>query len=101
VTPPVISKVVFTNLANGTLTFYATYPNATNYLPNSIYVNILTSTNVAAPLSSWTVIGNGMVDDGTYAQPPGQLLDPASVTPGVVVPVNSSLPKSFFILQWP
>jgi autotransporter-associated beta strand protein len=101
VTPPTISKVVYTNFANGILIFYANYPNATNYSSDSISVNILTSTNLAAPLSSWTVVGNGIFDDGTIVQPPGQLIDPSSVTPGAIATVNTNLPNSFFILQWP
>jgi hypothetical protein len=101
VTPPKFTQVVFTNLKNGMITFYASYPYATNYPSDSLTVNILTSTNLTSPLSSWTVVGSGIFDDGTVAEPPGQLLDSVNVTPGTTVTVNTNLPQSYFILQLP
>ena len=61
---PVIGRVDYSQLANGTLTF-----NATNGTPNGAY-SILTSTNVALPLASWTTIQTGNYDGSGNIKPP-------------------------------
>jgi hypothetical protein len=99
VAPPSISKIDYSQLANGSITFYGTYPNATNYPFGTFTGNVLTSTNMTSPLSSWKVIATGLIDDGTYAQPPGQLLDTENVTPYLIITVDPTLPKSFYLLQ--
>jgi hypothetical protein len=77
---PVIGRVDYSQLANGTLTF-----NATNGTPNGAY-SILTSTNVALPLSSWTTIQTGNYDgNGNITSLP--------------VNVNPALPQSFYLLK--
>ena len=99
VAPPTISKVDYSQLANGSITFNGTYPNATNYPFGAFPGNILTSTNMASPLSSWTVVSTGLFDNGTYAQPPGQLIDTENVTPYITITVDPTLPKSFYLLK--
>jgi autotransporter-associated beta strand protein len=77
---PVINTVNYSQLANGTLTF-----SATNGTPNGAY-SILTSTNVALPLASWTTIQTGNYDgNGNITSLP--------------VTVNPALPQSFYLLK--
>jgi fibronectin-binding autotransporter adhesin len=77
---PVISRVDYSQLANGTLTF-----TATNGTPNATYY-ILTSTNIALPLSSWTTIQTGNYDGN------------GNIT-ALPVTVNPALPQSFYLLK--
>lgn len=76
---PAITTVDYSQLANGTITI-----NASNGNPNGP-VSVLTTTNLALPLSSWTVLATGNFDGS------GNLNLPVSVDP--------TLPASFFILQ--
>jgi autotransporter-associated beta strand protein len=97
--PPTLSKVDYSQLKNGSITFYGAYANATNYPFGAFSGEILTSTNMASPLSSWTVVSTGLFDDGTYAQPPGQLIDIENVTPYITITVDPTLPQSFYLLK--
>jgi fibronectin-binding autotransporter adhesin len=76
---PTIGSVDFSQLANGTITL-----NAINGNPDGA-VNVLTSTNLALPLSSWTV-----VESATFGGS-GALSLPVTVDP--------TLPQSYFVLQ--
>ena len=77
--PPVISHVDFSTLSSGTITV-----NATNGLAGGP-VNILTSTNVALPLASWTPVTTNSFDgSGNYTD---------------TVTVNPAAPREFFILK--
>jgi hypothetical protein len=77
--PPALTNVDFSQLSNGTITL-----NAINGAPNGP-VNVLTSTNLALPLSSWTTVTSTTFDGN------GNLNLP--------ITVNSALPQSFYILQ--
>ena len=77
--PPVISSVDFSTLRSGTITV-----NATNGLAGGP-VNILTSTNVALPMASWTPVTTNFFDgSGNYTD---------------TVTVNPASPRQFFILR--
>jgi autotransporter-associated beta strand protein len=77
--PPSISTVDFSTLASGYITL-----NAINGTPNG-QVNVLTSTNLAAPLSSWTLVAGGAFDNsGNFS---------------TTVNVDPAAPQSFFTLQ--
>ncbi len=77
--PPAISTVDYSTLANGYITM-----NAINGTANGL-VNVLTSTNLAAPLSSWTLVAAGAFDNN------GNFSTSVSVDP--------TAPQSFFVLQ--
>lgn len=77
--PPAISSVDFGALANGTITI-----NARNGVANGP-VDVLTTTNLSLPLSSWSVVTSTTFDGS------GNLSLPVSV--------NANLPQSFFVLQ--
>ena len=77
--PPSISTVDFSTLASGYITL-----NAINGTPNG-QVNVLTSTNLAAPVSSWTLVAGGAFDNsGNFS---------------TTVNVDPAAPQSFFTLQ--
>ncbi len=78
--PPAISHIDFSGLASGYL-----YINATNGAPGGA-VSVLTSTNLALPLSQWSVLGTGNFDAS------GNLSN-------FYVPVDNTQPQSFYILQ--
>jgi autotransporter-associated beta strand protein len=78
--PPAISSVNFSGLSGGTIVL-----SATNGPVNSP-VNILTSTNVALPLSSWTTNASTTFDGNGN-------LNNFSIT------VNPALPELFILLQ--
>jgi autotransporter-associated beta strand protein len=91
VTPPSITKIDYSQLANGQIILYGTNSFSTgDYSP----VNVLTSTNMALPLSRWTLY------ESAYFDPTGILVDPVVVTPGVIITVDPTQPQSFFILQY-
>jgi fibronectin-binding autotransporter adhesin len=77
--PPSFSNVDFSQLANGTITL-----NAINGSPSGP-VTILTTTNLALPLSSWTTVVKTAFDGS------GNLNYSATVDP--------TLPQSYFLLQ--
>jgi hypothetical protein len=77
---PAISHIDFSGLASGYL-----YVNATNGAPGG-GVSVLTSTNLALPLSQWSVLGTGNFDAS------GNLSN-------FYVPVDNTQPQSFYILQ--
>jgi fibronectin-binding autotransporter adhesin len=77
--PPAVTNVDFSAFASGTITL-----NAANGMPNGP-VNVLTTTNLALPSSSWTTVINTSFDAN------GNLTIPVTVDP--------SLPQSYFELQ--
>ena len=77
---PALTKVDFSFLASGYLTF-----NAVNGAPNGGFA-ILTSTNAALPLSQWTSIATGTFDGS------GNLSNQ-------YVTVDPSLPQAYYVLQ--
>jgi hypothetical protein len=77
--PPSITNVDFSQLSSGTITL-----NAFNGAPNGP-VNVLTTTNLTSPLSSWTTVMSTTFDGN------GNLNLPITVDP--------TLPQSFFVLQ--
>lgn len=77
--PPSISSVDFSTLAGGAITL-----NAINGATNGP-VNVLTTTNLALPLSSWTTVTTTTFDGS------GNLSLPITVDP--------ALPQSYFLLQ--
>jgi len=103
VSPPSISKVVYTNLANGSITFYGNYTNAIGYPLGTFQANILASTNIASPFSSWTVVSSGLefADGSLTGQgiPPGALIDSGNITPYAIITVDPTAPQSFYLLQ--
>jgi autotransporter-associated beta strand protein len=91
-TPPVITKADFSQLASGAITIYATYPNATNFEDYAVTVNVLSSTNIALPVSSWTVVTNSAyLNNGSLADGNGNVPFTFYVSP--------TNPASFYILQ--
>jgi len=77
--PPAIANVDYSALSSGTITL-----NAVNGAPNGPVV-VLTSTNIALPLSSWTgVVTNNFDSSGNLSQP---------------ITVNPALPQSYYTLQ--
>ena len=93
-TPPTITKADFSQLASsGAITIYANYPNVTNFTtPYSVTANVLSSTNIALPLSSWTIVTN------TYYVVTN-LVDYDSGNPPFTFYVNPTNKASFYILQ--
>ncbi|MBW8865188.1 MAG: autotransporter-associated beta strand repeat-containing protein [Verrucomicrobia bacterium] len=76
---PAISSVDYSTLTSGFITF-----NATNGLAGGP-LNVLTTTNIALPVSSWTPVTTNTFDGGgNYSE---------------VITVNPALPKQFFILK--
>jgi fibronectin-binding autotransporter adhesin len=84
---PSVTKADFGGLAGGSITL-----NTTNGVPGGT-VNVLSSTNLALPLGSWTVVTNTTFNSN------GNLMDPNSGNPGLTIHVNSTLPLSFYLLQ--
>jgi hypothetical protein len=78
--PPAISTVDFSGLAGGSITM-----NATNGAANGIVI-VLTSTNIALPLSSWTPVTTNSFDGS------GNLT-------GLSVPANPAAPEQFYTLK--
>jgi fibronectin-binding autotransporter adhesin len=76
--PPAITTVDYSNLANGSITL-----NAVNGLANGP-VTVVTTTNLAAPLSSWTTVTTTVFDGN------GDLNLP--------ITVNQTQPQSFYML---
>ena len=91
VTPPTITQIDYSQLANGVITLYGTNSYATG---DYMSVNVLTATNIALPLSSWTVY------ETAYFDANGILVDPINVTPGVTITVDPTQPQNFFMLQY-
>jgi hypothetical protein len=56
-------------------------------------VNVISSTNLALPLSSWTVVTN------TYFDANGNLMDPNTSNPGLTIHVDPAQTPSFYLLQ--
>jgi autotransporter-associated beta strand protein len=85
---PKVTKANFAGLAGGAITLYST-----NGAPNTI-VSVLTSTNLALPLSSWTTVTN------TYFDSNGNLEDPNTGNPGLTITnlVNGQATR-FYLLQ--
>jgi fibronectin-binding autotransporter adhesin len=77
--PPALTNVDFSALASGTITLHAV--NGAINGP----VTVLTSTNLAAPISTWTVVTSTTFD------PSGNL--------SLAITVDPALPQSFYILQ--
>jgi autotransporter-associated beta strand protein len=77
--PPAITNVNFSGLLGGSITL-----NAAHGIANGP-VSVLTSTNLSLPLSSWTVVTNVTFDGG------GNLSQ--------AIPVDPTLPHSFYLLQ--
>jgi autotransporter-associated beta strand protein len=78
---PVITSANFSTLSSGFITL-----NGTNGIPSGSFT-VLTSTNVALPLSNWTSVLTGAFDgSGNFSGS---------------VPVDPSLPRQFFLLQMP
>jgi autotransporter-associated beta strand protein len=89
--PPAIVGVVYTSLANGTL-----FLNVTNGLPNG-YLEVLTTTNISLPLSSWTTNASSV---GAWFESDGTLVDPNTGTAGgVTITVDTNLPQSFLVIK--
>jgi autotransporter-associated beta strand protein len=84
---PKVTKADFSGLAGGSITL-----NATNGIPYST-VNVISSTNLALPLSSWTVVTN------TYFDANGNLMDPNTSNPGLTIHVDPAQTPSFYLLQ--
>ena len=76
---PAFAGVDFSQLVNGTVTL-----NAANGAPNGPYT-VLSTTNLALPLGSWTVVGTGNFDGS------GNLSD--------AITVNPAAPQEFYILE--
>jgi autotransporter-associated beta strand protein len=76
---PTVTSVDFSTLSSGTITL-----SAVNGLPNGP-VNVLTTTNLALPVSSWTTVTTASFDGN------GNLNQSISVNP--------ELPQSYFLLQ--
>jgi hypothetical protein len=85
---PSVTKADFSNFAGGSLTL-----NATNGVPNAT-VTILSSTNLASPFGSWTVVTNTTFDAN------GNLKDPNTGDPGLIITnlVNDQ-PTRFYLLK--
>jgi fibronectin-binding autotransporter adhesin len=77
--PPALTNVDFSQLSNSNITLHAV--NGAINGP----VTVLTSTNLAAPISTWTVVTSTTFD------PSGNL--------SLSITVDPALPQSFFILQ--
>jgi hypothetical protein len=90
-TPPSFSTINFNQLA-GTFAVNAFYPDATNYYTEYYLANVLTTTNLALPLSSWTLATNAYFDNT------GHLLDYNNGNP-VIFYVNLTNPPTFYQLQ--
>jgi len=89
--PPAIVGVVYTGLANGSL-----FLNVTNGLPNG-YLEVLTTTNISLPLSSWTTNASSV---GAWFESDGTLVDPNTGTPGgITITVDTNLPQSFLVIK--
>ena len=91
VTPPTITKIDYSQLASGVITLYGTNSYGTG---DYVSVNVLTTTNIALPLSSWTLY------EAAYFDANGILVDPVNVTPGVTITVDPTQPQNFFMLQY-
>lgn len=77
--PPAITNVDFSTLSSGTVTL-----NAANGAPNGPVI-VLTTTNLALPVSTWTGVATNAFDSS------GNLSLP--------ITVNPALPQSYFLLQ--
>lgn len=76
---PAITNVDFSQLSSGTITL-----NAVNGAPNAP-VTVLTTTNLALPVSSWTTANTGAFDgSGNYTQS---------------ISVDPTLPQRYYLLQ--
>jgi autotransporter-associated beta strand protein len=84
---PKVTKADFSGLAGGFITL-----SATNGIPYSL-VSVISSTNLALPLSSWTVVTN------TYFDANGNLMDPNTSNPGLTIYVDPAQTPSFYLLQ--
>ncbi len=85
---PSVTKADFSGLAGGAITL-----DSTNGIPGTT-VNVLTSTNVALPFSSWTVLTNTIFDSN------GNLED-GNGNPGGLTITNlvNDRPQRFYLLQ--
>jgi len=85
---PKVTSANFSGVAGGVITL-----NSTNGIPGTI-VYVLTSTNLALPLSSWTTVTN------TYFNSNGNLEDPNTGNPGFTITnlVNGQT-TGFYLLQ--
>ncbi len=81
--PPSFTGFDISDLADGNLFF-----SATNGAPNAA-VNILTSTNLAAPLSTWTLLAQTAFDSN------------GNITHQEVDGVDPTLPVSYYVIQTP
>lgn len=84
---PKVTSVDFSGLATNAITL-----NTTNGIFNTS-VTVATSTNLALPFNSWTVVTN------TYFDANGNLTDPNSGNPGLTIYVDSTQTPRFFMLQ--
>ena len=84
---PSVTKADFSGLAGGAITL-----SATNGIP-STPVNVLSSTNLALPLGSWTVVTNTTFNSN------GNLVDPNSGIAPFTFLVNPAESPRFYLLQ--
>jgi autotransporter-associated beta strand protein len=84
---PSVTKADFSGLAGGAITL-----NTTNGIAGTS-VNVLSSTNLALPFSSWKTVTN------TTFNANGNLTDPNSGNPGLTIYVNPTNSPSFYLLQ--
>jgi autotransporter-associated beta strand protein len=84
---PSVTKADFSGLAGGAITL-----NTTNGIAGTS-VNVLSSTNLALPFSSWKTVTN------TTFNANGNLADPNTGNPGLTIYVNPTNSPSFYLLQ--
>ena len=90
---PSVTKTDFSGLAGGAITFYTT-----NGILDTA-VNVLSTTNLASPLSSWTVVTNTTFNSYGDLNDPNDPDDPLIPHPGFTIQVNPAQTPRFFILQ--
>jgi hypothetical protein len=60
-------------------------------------LEVLTTTNISLPLSSWTTNASSV---GAWFEADGTLVDPNTGTPGgITITVDTNLPQSFFVIK--